>query len=81
MIGKDAGVQMEQPLRKEKLLQTPALLYSFTNASLPTLVQGAKKKQFFIDFLYFFGLFSKYLAPSGAKYREKGWAVTKIGEG
>ena len=23
-------------------------------------------------FLYFFGLLSKYLAPSGAKYREKG---------
>ena len=39
------------------------------------------KKQFFIDFLYFFGRFSKYLAPSGAKYREKGLAVAKTGEG
>ena len=34
-----------------------------------------------IDFLLFFDLFSKYLAPSGAKYREKGRAVTKTGEG
>ena len=32
-------------------------------------------------FRYFFGRFSIYLAPSGAKYREKGWAVTKTGEG
>ena len=32
-------------------------------------------------FYYLFGLFSKYLAPSGAKYREKEWAVTKTGEG
>ena len=30
---------------------------------------------------HFFGLFSVYLAPSGAKYCTKGLAVTKIGEG
>ena len=41
----------------------------------------AQKKQTSIDFCYLFGRFSKYLAPSGAKYREKGWAVTKTGEG
>ena len=40
-----------------------------------------KKIQKSVDLLLFFGLFSIYLAPSGAKYREKGWAVTKIGEG
>ena len=32
-------------------------------------------------FLYFFGLFPVYLAPSGAKYCEKGLAASKIGEG
>ena len=27
-----------------------------------------------------FVLFSTYLAPSGAKYGEEGWAASKIGE-
>ena len=31
-----------------------------------------QKRQKSIDFLLFFRFFSKYLAPSGAKYREKG---------
>ena len=31
--------------------------------------------QFFIIFHYFFGRFSIYLAPSGAKYCEKGLAA------
>ena len=44
-------------------------------------VEKAKKDDFSSIFCYFFDLFSKYLAPSGAKYREKGWVVTKIGEG
>ena len=34
-----------------------------------------KKKQKSIDFCYFFGFFSKYLAPSGAKYCRKGLAA------
>ena len=41
---------------------------------------GPKKAIFPSFFHDFFGLFSKYLAPSGAKYREKGWAVAKTGE-
>ena len=41
----------------------------------------AKKGKNQSIFCNFFGIFSKYLAPSGAKYREKGWAVAKIGEG
>ena len=32
-------------------------------------------------YLFFLGRFSIYLAPSGAKYCEKGLAVTSIGEG
>ena len=44
-------------------------------------LQTLPKSKFSSIFCYFFGLFSKYLAPSGAKYREKGWAVAKIGEG
>ena len=32
-------------------------------------------------FKYVFGLFPKYFAPSGAKYREKGQSVANIGEG
>ena len=38
-----------------------------------------KKGNFSLIFLYFFDLFSKYLAPSGAKYCEKGLAA--IGKG
>ena len=41
--------------------------------------QKGKNPSIFCDFL--FGRFSKYLAPSGAKYREKGWAVASTGEG
>ena len=36
------------------------------------LVILGPKRQKSIDFLLFFRLFSKYLVPSGAKYREKG---------
>ena len=42
----------------------------------------AKKRQNSIDFFYYFSsFFLRYLAPSGAKYREKGLAVTSTGEG
>ena len=41
----------------------------------------AKKNKNPSMFCYFVTLFLKYLAPSGAKYCEKGWAVTKTGEG
>ena len=41
------------------------------------LDHGLKFPCFFNDFLAFF----VKKAPSGAKYREKGWAVTRIGEG
>ena len=44
-------------------------------AASASYCQKKRKKQFFIDFLYFFGLFSIYLAPSGAKYCEKGLAA------
>ena len=44
-------------------------------------VAPCPKNSFSSIFYYFFGLFSKYVAPSGAKYREKGWAVAKTGEG
>ena len=44
-------------------------------------IKGPKKYKIPSIFYDFFDLFSKYLAPSGAKYREKGWAVTKTGEG
>ena len=43
--------------------------------------QPQKEAKASIFLQVFFDLFLIYLAPSGAKYREKGLAVTKIGEG
>ena len=43
--------------------------------------KNSKMRVFSIGFCCIFKLFSKYLDPSRAKYREKGWAVTKTGEG
>ena len=44
-------------------------------------IKDQKKANIHRFFAIFSSRFSKYLAPSGAKYREKGWAVTKTGEG
>ena len=47
---------------------------------LDPYIKGPKRQKS-IDSLYFFGRFSKYVAPRGAKYREKGGFVTNTGEG
>ena len=54
----------------------PDLAVEIKHGNRVTSPKGAKTIIF-----YFFDIFLIYLAPSGAKYCEKGWAATKIGEG
>ena len=56
-------------------------LSGFRNEQWISYIKGPKKAKIHRFFAYFFGLFSKYLAPSGAKYCGQGGFVTKIGEG
>ena len=44
-------------------------------------IKGPQNAICYLCFHYFFVRFSIYLAASAAKYREKGRAVTKTGEG
>ena len=44
-------------------------------------IEKAQKGNFSFIFSRFFRRFSIYLASSGAKYREKGLAASRIGEG
>ena len=51
----------------------------WNQAIRPNAGTNHRKKQKSIDFSYFFGLFSKYLAPSGAKYCKKGFLEGYVG--
>ena len=61
----------------------PQLLlgHPVVNAVLSLLYKRPKKDKKQLIFQYFFDLVSKYLAPGGAKYCEKGLAVANLGEG